>query len=103
MGIKWHSKSPEQKKQIKEFYLKFYKEFNCELCPILIAKRKIDYYELADNLFIGKNNYSGCDMCANFKELTKNHEGSSCPCIAFGQEKAYKGLKQLLKRWKLIK
>jgi hypothetical protein len=102
MGVKWRNKSPEDKKRIKNFYLRFYRNFNCERCPILLAKDMINYEE-ADNLFIGKNRFDGCNMCTQFKELTKDHDGSSCPCVAFGQEKAYKGLKQLLKRWKLIK
>lgn len=101
MGIKWHSKSPEQKKQIKEFYLKFYKNFDCGKCPILLAKDTIAYEE-AEILFYGKDNCGGCDMCANFKELTKIHGENCCPCNAFGSEEAYKRLTQLLKRWKLI-
>jgi len=105
MGIKWHSKSPEQKKQIKEFYLEFYNNFDSRMCPILIARstmRPFDSDEI-DILFIGKKRYDRCNMCENFKELTKGHCDSCCPCIAFGEEESYRRLIKLLKRWKLIK
>jgi hypothetical protein len=97
---KWKNKSKEDKETIKKEYLKFYNNFNANMCPYLNYREKHSYKE-TERLFTDE---AGCSMCSEFETLKvdKRYSGS-CPCIEHGPYEANKLLKKLLIKWKLIK
>ena len=99
MKNEWKSRTKADKTKIKKFYLKFYKKFDCDFCPCLLAQDTLGVDE-ADFLFWVSAD-GMCRMCRNWAMLTKG-KSTSCPCNEYGPEEAKKRLARLLRVWKLL-
>ena len=99
MKNEWKSRTKADKTKIKKFYLKFYKKFDCEACPCLLAQ---DTLGVDEGDFLFRVQVDGkCQMCRNWAILTKNIK-FSCPCDEYGPTEAKKRLAKLLRVWKLL-